>query len=54
MKQSWKMKRAFSLIEPKINDYLNNFTANSLKEIKFIINKQNYTALSDIIFIMKK
>ena len=54
MKQSWKMKRAFSLIEPRINDYLNNFTANSLKEIKFIFNKQNYTALSDIIFIMKE
>lgn len=54
IKQSWKMKRAFSLIEPKINDYLNNFTANSLKKINFIFNKQNYTALSDIIFIMKE
>lgn len=54
IKQSWKMKRAFSLIEPKINDYLKNFTANSLKKINFIFNKQNYTALSDIIFIMKE
>ena len=54
IKQSWKMKRAFSLIEPKINDYLKNFTANSLKKINFIVNKQNYTALSDIIFIMKE
>ena len=54
MKLSWKMKRAFSLIEPKINDYLKNFTANSLKKINFNFNKQNYTALSDIIFIMKE
>ena len=54
IKQSWKMKRAFSLIEPKINDYLKNFTANSLKKINFNFNKQNYTALSDIIFIMKE
>jgi hypothetical protein len=54
MKQSWKMKRAFSLIKPKINDYLKNFTENSLKKINFNFNKQNYTALSDIIFIMKE
>ena len=33
--QSWKMKRAFSLIEPKIKDYLNNFNSDILKTINF-------------------
>ena len=53
MKQSWKMKRAFSLIEPKIDDYLKNFTASSLKEINFVFKGKEYTALSNIIFIIK-
>ena len=26
MNQSWKMKRAFSLIEPKVKKYLDTFT----------------------------
>ena len=35
MNESWKMKRAFSLIEPQVRDYLDNFNESSLKEIKF-------------------
>lgn len=54
MNQSWKMKRAFSLIEPKVNNYLNNFNEHSLKKIDFIFNKKNYKSLSDIIFIVKE
>lgn len=54
MGQSWKMKRAFSLIEPKVNDYLNNFNDNSLKEIEFTFNKKHYRSLADIIFIVKE
>lgn len=53
MKQSWKMKRAFTLIEPTVNNYLDSFNAHSLKEIKYTFNQKNYTSLSDIIFITK-
>lgn len=53
MKQSWKMKRAFTLIEPTVNNYLKSFNAHSLKEIKYTFNQKNYTSLSDIIFIIK-
>lgn len=54
MDQSWKMKRAFSLIEPKVNTYLDAFNVSSLKKIEFIFNKKQYTSLSDIIFIVKE
>lgn len=54
MKQSWKMKRAFSLLEPKIKEYLDKFSAKSLKEITFNFKGTTYTSLSDIIFIVKE
>ncbi len=54
MSQSWKMKRAFSLIEPKVNDYLNNFNENSLKEIYFTFKKNSYKSLADVIFVVKE
>lgn len=54
MEQSWKMKRAFSLIEPKVNNYLNNFNNESLKEIEFTFNKKIYKSLADIVFIVKE
>lgn len=54
MNQSWKMKRAFSLIEPEVNRYIDNFNANSLKKIEFEFNKKKYTSLADAIFIVKK
>lgn len=53
MKQSWKMKRAFTLIEPTVNNYLNSFNAHSLKKINFKFNQKEYTSRSDIIFITK-
>ena len=53
LNQSWKMKRAFSLIEPKVKNYLKAFTKTSLKKIDFIFNKQNYTSLADVIFVVK-
>lgn len=53
MSQSWKMKRAFSLIEPKINNYLDQFNEKSLKEIDFVFKKNNHKALADAIFIVK-
>ena len=54
MSQSWKMKRAFSLIEPKVNDYLNHFNSRSMKNIAFTYNKKEHKSLADIIFIIKK
>lgn len=53
MSQSWKMKRAFSLIEPKINNYLDQFNEKSLKEIDFTFKRNSYKALADVIFIVK-
>lgn len=54
MEQSWKMKRAFSLIEPKINDYLKNFKKESLKKISFTFKQKPYESLADIIFVIKE
>ncbi len=54
MEQSWKMKRAFSLIEPNVNDYLDRFNASSLKKITFTFNKKIYESLADIIFVIKE
>lgn len=53
MKQSWKMKRAFTLIEPTVKNYLDSFNAHSLKKINFTFNQKKYTSLSNIIFITK-
>ena len=53
LSQSWKMKRAFSIIEPKVNQYIAEFSSASLKTIKFEFKKKVYTALSDILFIVK-
>ena len=53
LNQSWKMKRAFSLIEPKVKNYLKTFTKISLKKIDFTFNKQDYTSLADVIFVVK-
>lgn len=53
MKQSWKMKRAFTLIEPTVNNYLDSFNDDSLKIIEFTFNQKDYTSRSDIIFITK-
>lgn len=54
MEQSWKMKRAFSLIEPKVNDYLDNFNSQSLKRIDFKFSSKVYVSLADIIFVVKE
>lgn len=53
MSQSWKMKRAFSLIEPQIKNYLDRFNENSLKKINFTFKKNSYKSLADVIFIVK-
>lgn len=53
MKDSWKMKRAFALIEPKVKEYLDNFNEESLKEINFKFKGKQYKSLSDVIFVVK-
>lgn len=53
MDQSWKMKRAFSLIEKEVKTYLESFTDTSLKKIDFTFKKQNYSSLADVIFVVK-
>ncbi len=49
----WKLKRAFSLIEPEVNNYLDNFNEDSLKEINFTFKGVQYKSLADVIFIVK-
>lgn len=53
--ESWKLKRAFSLIEPKVEEYIDSFTPQSLKPIEFIYKatKRSYKALADVIFVVK-
>lgn len=51
--QSWTMKRAFSIIEPKVKSYIENFSASTLKNITFGFKKREYTALADTLFIVK-
>ena len=51
MSKSWEMKRNFTLIEPKVKNYLDS--NNSLKKIDFTFKKQNYTSLADVIFVVK-
>lgn len=51
--QSWKMKRAFSLIEPKVQNYLDSFSDQSLKRIDFSFKKKNYSSLAAAIFVVK-
>lgn len=51
--QSWKMKRAFSITEPLITSYLDNFSKDQLKEVHFTFAKNTYQTLSDVIFVAK-
>ena len=53
MDNSWKLKRSFQLIEPKVNSYLDNLNDNTLQEIHFVYNKQKFTAKADTIFVIK-
>lgn len=50
---SWKLKRACPLLEPKINEYLNNFQIRDDSKIEFKYKGRDYKCLSDVIFIVK-
>lgn len=53
MTASWKMKRAFELIEPTVKAYLDHFSNGDLKEIEFEYKKQQYRTMADAIFVVK-
>lgn len=54
---SWKLKRNLNLLEPSIKNYLDNFHNKDAKNLKINFKYKNriqeFTALSDIIFIIK-
>ena len=54
---SWKLKRNIDLLKPTILSYLDNFKNNKIEDLKvsfeFKGRQQIYTALTDIIFIIK-
>ena len=51
--QSWKMKRHFELIAPKVNEYLDRFDGQSLKEVDFEFKGEKYRSLADTLFILR-
>jgi len=52
---SWKLKRNLDLLTPAIKNYLNNFSDKKIEDLKinFQYENQNFTAYSDIIFVVK-
>ena len=54
---SWKMKRNVDLLKNRINDYLDYFDSSSTSRLRVEFDWKDgkrYTALSDVIFIIKK
>ena len=53
--QSWKLKRNTDLLKPVISEYLDHFNKNKMNrlELDFQYKSQNYTVLSDVIFVVK-
>jgi hypothetical protein len=52
---SWKLKRNINLLRPCIESYLDSFKSKDKEELKtsFTYNGQSYTALADVLFIIK-
>lgn len=51
--QSWKLKRDFSFIFEKIDDFFENATVSSKDEIVFTFKKKTYTTISKVLVITK-
>lgn len=51
---SWKMKRAFHVIEPIVKEFLDNFSVSKLKKIEFNYHNHFFHAFADTIFIVKR
>ena len=54
MAQSWKMKRAFQVMEPKIKQYLDDFNPQSLQTVHFTFKGKSYRSLADAIFVIQE
>ena len=54
MDNSWKMKRAFSVLEPGINEYLDSFDENKLEKVDFTFKNSDYKSYSDALFVIKE
>lgn len=52
---SWKLKRNFALLQPEINNYLNQFSSKNTNDLKlsFQFKGKTYSTLADILFIVK-
>jgi len=50
--ESWKLKRNFDLLKPKIKAYLDNFAASNLERVHFQFKNKPYTSLADALFII--
>ena len=54
---SWKLKRNLDLLKPTILTYLDNFANKQIEDLKVEFNfkgkPQTFTALTDIIFVVK-
>lgn len=53
LKDSWKLKRAISQLEPIVYEYLKSFSQDSLTKIDFRFKKQQFQTLSDVIFLIR-
>jgi len=50
--ESWKLKRNFDLLKPKITKYLNEFDVNNLINVDFYFKNKPYKSLADALFII--
>ncbi|MDR1694111.1 MAG: hypothetical protein LBR70_02825 [Lactobacillaceae bacterium] len=49
--ESWKLKRNFDLLKPKVKAYLDGFSATNLEVVNFQFKNKSYTSLADALFI---
>ncbi|WP_446425423.1 hypothetical protein, partial [Mailhella sp.] len=54
LSESWKLKRNFNIIRPKVFEYLDNFTKDSMlnNSIEFEFSGRKYNTFADIIPII--
>ena len=54
--QSWKLKRNIDHLKPVINEYLDRFDKNNIQrlELSFQYKSKSYSALSDVVFVVKE
>jgi len=50
--ESWKLKRNFELLRPKIKAYIDNFNSGNLEKVNFQFKNRSYNSLADALFII--